>query len=331
MVKVSIIIPTYNSGKYITQAIDSVLNQSYRDFEIIVVDDGSTDNTREVLSPYIENLTIKYIYQSNQGPGAARNKGIEVASGKFICFLDGDDLLLNESFITRATMLEKNKNLALVFSDFYISFSQNNSPIVRLKSLSFMDYFHSAIHSQSGEFIIFNNSFYHKNLTFPVWPIWTGTVMLRKEIIDRIGKFRTDISIAEDVDFWLRAVKNNYVGYVNKPLSHYRRSKGVLTKNFENYYKGGINLREKVLSKEKSSKTINIFLINLIKNKISYEYCELGRYYLREYNLKKARGAFLNSIKNNFLRTTAYFFLFVSFLPLYLQKISREYKLKLKY
>jgi len=82
--KVSVIIPTYNCARYIPEAIESVLNQTYKDFEIIVVDDGSTDNTKEVLNRYIIENLIKYIYQNNQGPGAARNTGIKAAKGEYV-------------------------------------------------------------------------------------------------------------------------------------------------------------------------------------------------------------------------------------------------------
>jgi len=92
MTTISVIIPTFNRARYVTKAIDSVLAQTYKDYEIIVVDDGSTDNTRQVLSPYMER--IRYIYQDNAGVSAARNAGIRDAKGEWIAFLDSDDLWL---------------------------------------------------------------------------------------------------------------------------------------------------------------------------------------------------------------------------------------------
>src|SRR5665213_1439823 len=91
--KVSVIIPTYNSANYICDAIQSVLDQSFKDFEIIVIDDGSTDHTSHVLRAWIEHNTIRYIYQTNKGVPSARNAGIHHAKGQFIKFLDADDLL----------------------------------------------------------------------------------------------------------------------------------------------------------------------------------------------------------------------------------------------
>ena len=87
--KVSVIIPTYNRGAFITNAINSVLAQSFKDYEVLVIDDGSTDNTPEVLQPYLDK--IKYIHQENSGVSAARNAGIRQAQGEWIAFLDSDD------------------------------------------------------------------------------------------------------------------------------------------------------------------------------------------------------------------------------------------------
>ena len=91
---VSVIIPTYNSGTYVTETIDSVLNQTYPHREIIVVDDGSTDDTPEQVRRY--GSAISYIRQSNSGVGAARNTGLRAASGHYLAFLDSDDLWLPE-------------------------------------------------------------------------------------------------------------------------------------------------------------------------------------------------------------------------------------------
>ncbi|MBM2835200.1 MAG: glycosyl transferase [Candidatus Brocadiaceae bacterium] len=88
-VQVSVVIPTYNRAPYVIMAIESVLAQSYQDYEIIVVDDGSTDGTRDVLEPYRDR--IRYMYQDNKGVSAARNTGIQESRGEWIAFLDSDD------------------------------------------------------------------------------------------------------------------------------------------------------------------------------------------------------------------------------------------------
>ena len=106
---VSIIIPAYNVEKYVQEAIDSALSQIYKDIEIIVVDDGSTDNTKKVLNPYIKKGQIHYIYQENKGLSSARNTGIRAAKGGYIAFLDSDDLFLPEKMQRQVDFLEKHQ------------------------------------------------------------------------------------------------------------------------------------------------------------------------------------------------------------------------------
>lgn len=112
---VSIIIPTYNYGRYLAKAVGSCLDQSYRDIEVIVIDDGSTDDTRSVVEGIDDRLV--YVYQENRGVSAARNKGLALASGAFIAFLDSDDYLLPDSVAVRVEVLRKHPEVGVVFTD----------------------------------------------------------------------------------------------------------------------------------------------------------------------------------------------------------------------
>ena len=116
--KVSVIVPTYNSDRYVVQAVGSVLAQTYPNYELIVVDDGSTDNTHQVLKPYFDQL--RYVYQNNQGVAAARNRGIELATGEFIAFLDADDVFLPEKLAKEIACFEKQPELDMVISGWRI-------------------------------------------------------------------------------------------------------------------------------------------------------------------------------------------------------------------
>jgi len=116
--KVSIIIPTYNYAHFITEAIQSVLSQTFQDFEVIVVDDGSTDNTREVLAQF--GNKIRYIYQENRGLSAARNTGILNSSGQYLCFLDSDDSLLPEKLELQVKLLDSKVDVDLVYTWWYL-------------------------------------------------------------------------------------------------------------------------------------------------------------------------------------------------------------------
>ena len=108
---VSVIIPTYNRGWVVKEAIDSVLDQDFSDYELIVVDDGSNDNTREILGAYGKAITV--LQQSNRGVSAARNRGIAEAAGRLIAFLDSDDLWLPRKLTTQVKFFEENADAVI--------------------------------------------------------------------------------------------------------------------------------------------------------------------------------------------------------------------------
>ena len=115
---ISVIIPAYNHAKYLSEAIQSVLNQTYQNFEILIVDDGSTDNTRQVVQNYTDQR-IKYIYQENRGLAASRNAGLRVTQGEYVAFLDADDIFLPHKLEVQLDWFEAHPSCGMVFSGFY--------------------------------------------------------------------------------------------------------------------------------------------------------------------------------------------------------------------
>ena len=114
-IKLSVIIPTYNDSKHIKNSIDSVLGQSFKDLEIIIIDDGSTDNTKDILKTYIESNKIIYLYQENKGQLHAKNNGILVAKGNYLAFLDSDDEWIDNDKLTKqVNFLDKNPEYVLI-------------------------------------------------------------------------------------------------------------------------------------------------------------------------------------------------------------------------
>ena len=114
---VSVIIPTYNNFSFIRRAINSVFNQTWKDFEIIVVDDGSTDRTRNIIQEFENNIV--YLKQENKGPASARNRGLKIAKGKYVVFLDADDEFLPDKLSYQGNFLEENPSIDLVYSSGY--------------------------------------------------------------------------------------------------------------------------------------------------------------------------------------------------------------------
>lgn len=207
IVKVSVIIPSYNYGEFISDGIESVINQTYKDFEIIVVDDGSTDNTSESVKKYQDR--VSYFYKENGGPSSARNYGIHNAKGKYICFLDADDIFLPEKLELQINYMEDNKddNIGLIYSDYYCV----------SRRLKITDYYESIGFLSQKEAVKYLYNYNYIN---------TSTVMIPKACIDKVGSFNEEYKYLEDYDLWLRLGCNYKFGYINKPLvktrSHFK-------------------------------------------------------------------------------------------------------------
>lgn len=183
---VSIITPTYNARSYVKEAIDSALAQTHRNIEIIVVDDGSTDNTKEIVVPYVEKKQIKYIYQKNGGISAARNAGIKKAKGEYIALLDADDVFLPEKIKKQVTHLESNPSCDVSYCDLHHFWDDKPDDLMKLNYKYY-----------SGR-EVFQNTL-RRSFIAPV------TVLFRKKVFEKYGYFDEAIrKYAEDFEFWLR-------------------------------------------------------------------------------------------------------------------------------
>lgn len=196
---VSVIIPTYNRPRWLPEAIDSVLAQTYPNLEIIVVNDGSTDNTEEVLSPYMDKIV--YLYKENGGPASAVNAGLEVAEGKYISRLDDDDLILERKLELQVKKFEENPSLGLVATDWH-EIDENGDIIRTVKVPDFERY---------GIL-----------LTLLLEDIFCQpTVMVKKECHHKVGLYRD--GYAQDYDMWIRIARHFPVGVIHQPLAKYRK------------------------------------------------------------------------------------------------------------
>ncbi len=190
--KISAIIPTYNRASFILQSIKSVQNQTLHVEEIIVVDDGSTDNTKELLKK--ENIT--YIYQNNRGVSTARNRGIKEAKCEWIAFLDSDDVWHKNKIEEHVSLHVKNPELKASFSD---ELWIRNGKIVNKKN-----------HLKKEEPTFLNS--------LRVCKIGTSTFFVHKTIFEEIGLFDEDLEVCEDYDLWLRILKKYTIKLINKEL-----------------------------------------------------------------------------------------------------------------
>jgi teichuronic acid biosynthesis glycosyltransferase TuaG len=202
---VSVIMPAYNAEKYIAEAIHSVTEQTYKAWELIVVDDGSTDNTASLIKEYAgKDNRIRYIHQDNGRQGKARNNGLKQAGGEYIAFLDADDLWMPEKLSLQVDIMLTQK-VDLTFSDAYVF---EDKPVFEKKMNTTASYY-------QGEEAI------HKFLFFNHIPILT--VLVSKAAIDKVKGFSEIEGISEDYHLWIRLLidGNSFLGIVS-PLAHYR-------------------------------------------------------------------------------------------------------------
>ena len=192
---VTVIIPTYNRGWVVQEAIDSVLDQDFSDYELIVVDDGSNDNTREILGAYGKAITV--LQQSNRGVSAARNRGIAEAAGRLIAFLDSDDLWLPRKLTTQVKFFEENADAVInQTQEIWIRNGLRVNPKKRH-------------HKFSG--MIFERS-------LALCLVSPSAVMIKKSLFDAVGVFDEQLPACEDYDLWLRVSCRYPVHLMDTPL-----------------------------------------------------------------------------------------------------------------
>jgi len=193
--KCSVVIPTFNRVRLLRRALDSVLNQSLQPFEVIVVDDGSNDNTRAVIAK--EFPRVNYQFQENSGVSAARNKGISISSGSWIAFLDSDDEWCKHKLERQAHWSFAHPEILIVHSDeYWIRNQVRVNPKIK--------------HFKSGGWI------YPRCL--PLCVISPSAVVIHRSIFSEVGLFDEQLPVCEDYDLWLRISAKFPIGYVNERL-----------------------------------------------------------------------------------------------------------------
>ena len=203
--KVSIIIPVYKGERYIADAIQSVLEQSYQHYEMIIVNDGSPDNSRNKIEPYLHLPKLKYLEQENKGVSAARNLAIRHASGELVAFLDHDDLWLPDKLQTQVTYWRQHPEVGLVHSN-YRNIATDGSPLPDMRSPRW---------PTDVEGDCFKELFIRNRIAMV-------TTIVSMKALEQVGAFNESIRGAEDYELWLRIAHAFPVGYVPEVLALYR-------------------------------------------------------------------------------------------------------------
>jgi len=265
MSRVSVIIPTYNRRNCITIALNSVVAQSYKDYEIIVVDDGSTDDTTEVLAPY--RGTLRYFYQENRGIAGARNRGIREAKGEYIAFLDSDDYWVPEKLARQVACFSENPHYGMVAT--------------RCSSISPKGKFRKKNRPGKSGWILldlFNANF-----------IRTSSAMITRECLESVGLFDESLPECEEYDLWLRIAAHYPIGFINDPLTVYLDNPwGTSTDSLF-----GRLQRLKVLEKDYLREAIPLALY---RKRLANNYYYVGRHYLKRGDKNEGRAYLRRSV-----------------------------------
>lgn len=196
-VRVSVVIPTYNRAADLRRALDSVLSQTFPVAEIIVVDDGSTDNTREVVAQF--GSRVSYFHQNNAGGAAARNRGIRLAKGEWIALLDHDDWWMPEKIQLQVEALHRNPGAVLAYTSAWIISLDGARAI-----------------AQAVEPAQLWPALRHSNLIASC-----SSVMVRREAVIAAGCFDESLSISDDWDLWIRLAQKHPFAVVSEPVTNY--------------------------------------------------------------------------------------------------------------
>lgn len=287
MKKISVIIPAYNAEKHLEDAILSVLAQTFQAFEIIVVDDGSIDNTAKVAKKY----DVKYLYQENEGASAARNRGIKAADGDYVAFLDSDDLWMPGKLEKQVALL-RNSNYGMIYCDM--------SHVVEGKTI-YKSYLRERKYKFVGSGKIFQGLL-QENFIF------TPTVLIKREVIDIVGGFDEHYKICEDYKMWLKIAENHEMGFIDEPLVVRRRHEGNITKDKFLHIQSALSLFKEL--------AINIHdtrLKKIAQRELGKRFFEMGYYYWNRGELDNARSNFIEAASNNSFKAAPY--LLAGYLP----------------
>lgn len=217
---VSVVTATYNMAGYIAETLDSILGQDYQNLESIVIDDGSTDNTKEILEPYVTSGRVRVIHQENSGQTVAKNRGIAESRGEFIAFCDADDTWRHDKLTKQVAAFDQNPDIAVVFSDINLIDAQGEP--CHLPTLKRFD---GRITAQ----LMVDNF-----IPFP-------TSIVRAKILEEKNGFDDNLSMSIDYDLWLRISVDYPIRYIPEPLANYRIWEGQMSKRtgerLENFFK----------------------------------------------------------------------------------------------
>ena len=270
MPKVSVIIPTYNREEFIVETINSVLNQTYKDFEIIVVDDGSTDKTKQKLEPF--KSKIKLIEQKNSERAVARNNGVKNSSGEYTAFLDSDDIWTEDKLEKQVELLDSRPDAVLTYGQ-CLRINEQGEKIKSAKR---------QLEGFSGE--VFENLLMRNFIASP-------TPMIKRKYFEKTTGFQTKYIPYEDWEFWLRFSLIGKFYFLEQPFAYYRihKSQSVKLVQAEKIEKVTSLLLEDSFKLKENIDTVKNKSLGLANLRFCYWYLLSNQHEKAKEKLKKAK------------------------------------------
>jgi glycosyltransferase involved in cell wall biosynthesis len=274
---VSVVIPAYNCAQYIADTIRSVCAQTYCDLEIVVIDDGSTDGTRNAVLA-VTDPRVRYVQTSNRGNYFARNRGIEESKGEFIAFLDSDDLWISDKLEKQMRIFESFPDIDFCCTGF--KFFKNNDPArCHLDYSAFLD------HDDSTDKTFIVNALRNNFIV-------TSSVVIRRPCFEKEGVFDTAYQNAMDYDMWLRIVLNYKARYVSEALVLRREHAANISKNRVNTQRALGYIFEKLMVYKARTKFYRVCYDGLVEERLNLSKYYLALEYLVQYQFNHAYARF---------------------------------------
>lgn len=266
---VTVYVTNHNYGKFIKQAVDSVLNQTFQDFELIIIDDGSTDNSREVIEQYADREKIKIIYQKNKGLIYTNNIALRASQGKYIVRLDADDFLDSSALLVLSNALEKNEEAGLAFPNYY-EIDEKGEILRLIQRLDFT-----------------------KDVELLDLPAHGACTMIRTKCLREIGGYDDQFTRQDGYDLWLKFIRKYKVINVETPLFYYRQHGSNLTKDETKLLETREQIKEKY--KQREALKANALCVIPIRgpryNSNSIAFLELNGITVMEYKINEVLKA----------------------------------------
>lgn len=319
---ISVIIAAYNCDPFLEQAIRSIQKQALSDLEVIIVNDGSTDNTRQLAEQLAtEDKRIIVINQSNSGgPAQPRNIGIARSKGEFICFLDPDDYWYPEKLAKQIAIFDLYTDVDMVFSDMHrVDKNGHNLGPTYLQNVRYMDTAADHLDKVSPSLYISRASFYAYSSAGVVGPVTSSIVLRRRAIAKFEELFPLDLAVGEDIDLWFRILMHGKAAFINEPLHAYRQHAASLMHNPSRVTAGMIASHTKNFHRAKNilSPRQNIYC----RKRIAAHLFDLGYGLRLKHDYSNARSAFWRSFIWYPNYRTA-----IALLKILLQKMGNNYR-----